>query len=180
MDNTITRHPFFDSFYKRNNVRFSNFAYSYVKDRDIAQDIVSDSFVTLLNLLSELPQDCNLDAYCLTIVKNKCLDYLRQQEIHYRTITNLQDAGLWDIQLSISSLEACDPSDIFSKEIKSILNDTLKELGPRTAEVFRLSRVKNKTYKEIAEELDISTKGVEFHISKALSLLRKRLKDYML
>lgn len=151
-----------------------------MKDRDIALDIVSDSFIILLNQLPDLCKDSNIEAYCLTIVKNKCLDYLRQQETHLRTISNLQDAALWTIQMSISSLEACDPSEIFSKEIKAIVNETLKELGPRTTEVFTLSRIKNKTHKEIAEELDISTKGVEFHITKALSLLRKRLKDYIL
>lgn len=34
------------------------------------------------------------------------------------------------------------------------------------------------SHKEIAEALQITTKGVEFHITKALALLRKNLKDY--
>lgn len=179
MDISESKHISFDFFYKKNNHRFFNFAYSYVKDEDVAKDIVSDSFIILLNQLPELNEDSNIEAYCLTIVRNKCLDFLRQQETRLRTISNLQDIALWEIQTNISSLEACDPSEIFSKEIEKIVNETLEELGPRTSEVFTLSRMQNKTYKEIADKLEISTKGVEFHITKALTLLRKRLKDYI-
>ena len=42
-----------------------------------------------------------------------------------------------------------------------------------------MSRNENKSHKEIAELLDITTKGVEFHISKATRTLRLALKDYL-
>lgn len=41
-----------------------------------------------------------------------------------------------------------------------------------------MSRVANKTRKEIAEEMNMTAKGVEYHIAKALSALRVNLKDY--
>lgn len=170
----------FDNFYTKNNIRFYRFAYSYVKDVAVAQDIVSESYLVLLNHLPNLPQNTNIEAYCLTIVKNKSLDHLRQREMHLRTMENMEDLALWDIQMSISSLEACNPSEIFTQEIETIISKTLSDLGERTAEVFRLSRIDKKTNKEIAEKLSITTKGVEFQISKALKLLRTRLKDYFL
>ncbi|NMA75446.1 MAG: RNA polymerase sigma-70 factor [Bacteroidales bacterium] len=169
---------YFNRFYEKNILRFTNFACSYVKQRDIAEDIVSDSFVVFLKQLHYLDLNSNLEGYCLTIIKNKSLDYLRQQELHYRAISNMQSAALSAIRLNITSLEACNPSEVFSNEIKQIIKETMNDLGPRTSEVFTLSRLKNKTHKEIAKHLSISIKGVEFHISKALSLLRERLKDY--
>jgi RNA polymerase sigma-70 factor (ECF subfamily) len=41
-----------------------------------------------------------------------------------------------------------------------------------------MSRFENKTRKEIADELNMTSKGVEYHISKALAALRVNLKDY--
>ena len=42
-----------------------------------------------------------------------------------------------------------------------------------------MSRYENKTYPEIAAYFSLSVKSVEFHISKALKILKVKLKDYM-
>jgi len=42
-----------------------------------------------------------------------------------------------------------------------------------------MSRYENKSVKEIADSLDITVKGVDYHISKALKALRVNLKDYL-
>ena len=47
---------------------------------------------------------------------------------------------------------------------------------PRT--IFMLSRYENKSYKEIAVLMNITPKGVDFHINKALKMLQTNLKDY--
>ena len=48
-----------------------------------------------------------------------------------------------------------------------------------TKKIFTLSRLNDLTNKEIANELGISIKDVEYHISKALKYLRISLKDYL-
>lgn len=42
-----------------------------------------------------------------------------------------------------------------------------------------MRRFEEKSYKEIAEELGITTKGVEYHLSEANTYLKKYLKDYI-
>ena len=76
-------------------------------------------------------------------------------------------------------MEACNPNDIFSKEIQSILTKTLDDLPLQTKRVFMMSRFEQKSGKEIAEELGITVKGVDYHIAKALKALRISLKDYL-
>jgi len=44
---------------------------------------------------------------------------------------------------------------------------------------LKKSRYHNQSHKEIADALGISTKAVEFHITKALKVLRVALKDYL-
>ena len=52
-------------------------------------------------------------------------------------------------------------------------------LPPRCREVFHLSRMEGKSYKEIAQALDISVKTVENQMGKALKILREKLKGYL-
>ena len=42
-----------------------------------------------------------------------------------------------------------------------------------------MSQYENKSMKEIAESLNMTVKGVDYHIGKALQALRKNLKDYL-
>ena len=84
-----------------------------------------------------------------------------------------------ELSIRISTLEACNPNDVFSEEIQNILTRTLEELPSQTRKVFMMSRFEQKSGKEIAEELGITVKGVDYHIAKALKVLRVSLKDYL-
>ena len=86
---------------------------------------------------------------------------------------------LGEIEINISSLRSCDPSELFSREINQIVNETIDTLPDRTREIFYKRYLEQKSYKSIAENFGISVKGVEFHISKCLNILRKKLKDYL-
>ena len=84
-----------------------------------------------------------------------------------------------ELNIRISTLEACDPEEIFSHEIRTIIHNTLQSMPAQTRRIFEMSRFENKTVKEIAEETNITAKGVEYHITKALKVLRINLKDYL-
>ena len=84
----------------------------------------------------------------------------------------------WKLQTKISTLEACDPDFIFSKELQELINATLEKLPAKTRQIFSLSRDKGLSYREIAEKTHLSQKTIEFHISKALNHLRISLKDF--
>ena len=119
------------------------------------------------------------EALLLTILKNKALDYLRHKVIHESAIENIMELNDRELNIRISTLEACDPEEIFSHEIQTIIHNTLQSLPEQTRRIFEMSRFENKTVKEIAEETNITAKGVEYHITKALKVLRINLKDYL-
>lgn len=119
------------------------------------------------------------EALLLTILKNKALDYLRHEAIHQVAIENLMELSRQELQMRISTLEACDPEEIFSAEIRDIIEKTLQTLPDQTRKVFEMSRFEGKTVKEIAEETGLTVKGVEYHITKSLKALRISLKDYL-
>lgn len=159
--------------------RFTRFAQTYVRNMAVAEDIVIDSLVYYWENRERLDENTNIPAYVLTVVKHKCLNYLQQQQIHKDIEESIQSHAEWELSTRIATLEACNPSELFNAEAMEIVNRTLAQLPSRTREIFIMSRMQNMSHKEIAAKMDISTKGVEFHIGKALKELRISLKDYL-
>lgn len=151
---------------------------SYVHDDLIAEDITSESLIKLWEKL-KIKDIEYVEPLLLTILKNGALDYLKHEDIKRTAFKSIADWHNQELSIRITSLEACNPDEIFSNEVERIVHDTLKLLSPQTRQAFILSRFENKSNKEISEIMHISVKGIEYHISKALKILRIALKDYL-
>lgn len=165
----------FNEYYQQ----FVYFAIGYVKDETKAQDFVSDAFATYWERKEILAADTNAPAYILTIVRNNCLNYLQHKNIKLRAAQELTDHAQWVLDTKINTLEACNPDKIFSNEIEEIIENTIKNLPERTAQIFRMSRFEHLPHLDIAKQLDLTTKSVEYHITKTLNELRLNLKDFL-
>ena len=168
----------FNAIYTKNYHRSFLFVKSYVQDEMAAEDIVAESLIKFWELTRQSTEEMT-EALLLTILKNKSLDYLRTQACHAEALEKWSEAQNRELNLRITSLDACDPQEIFSQEIMAIFHQTLASLPPQTQQIFRLSRVENKSVKEIAELMQLSPKSVEYHITKALKEMRIALKDYL-
>lgn len=158
--------------------RFISFANSYVQDSSVAEDFTMEAFMDYWEMKDMLQPDSNVPAYILTLIKHKCLNHLKRRQLHDDISQRLRTVAEWELNVQISSLEVCEPTELFTAEIKEIVNRTLQQLPKQTRRVFLMSRIGNKTRKEIANELNMTPKGVEYHIAKALFALRVNLKDY--
>ena len=176
MSNAIVNsfNEIYTSYYKKSFF----FAKSYVHDDLAAEDIASESLIKLWEKLKTEKIDY-IEPLLLTILKNKALDYLKHEEVKRTAFESMVDWHQQELSIRISTLESCDPNEIFSDEVESIIRETLKLIPEQTRQIFLLSRFENKSNKEIAEQMGISIKGVEYHISKALKALRITLKDYL-
>jgi RNA polymerase sigma-70 factor (ECF subfamily) len=154
------------------------FVKSYVFDDMASEDIVSESLVSLWKVMKEKEIEHPL-SLLLTILRNNSLNYLKMQERRSNAMESMQTFIEHDLNYRINSLSACDPTEMFSSEMTEIIERTLSTLSPQTREIFEMSRYDNRPVKEIAETYNISTKAVEYHISKALKALRIALKDYL-
>ncbi len=154
-------------------------AIRYVRNEDVASDIVSESFMTLWETRNSISSETNIPGYTFTIVKNKCLNYLRDQARHHKAKQRMHSVQSDLIDIDIASLTACDPNVLFHDEIFEILHKTLKKMPARTRACFLRSRFDNKSYKEIAKEFDISYFSVNDAIRNSLYELRIALKDYL-
>lgn len=168
----------FNKIYERNYRRSFLFTKSYVHDDMVAEDIVAEALVKYWKLISSGETEVS-DALLLTILKNKALDYLRHETVRQTALESLTELSRRELDFRIGTLQACDPQEIFSAEIQTLIRQTLESLPEQSRRVFEMSRFENKTVKEIAEETGLTVKGVEYHITKSLKALRISLKDYL-
>nr|WP_320057801.1 RNA polymerase sigma-70 factor [uncultured Bacteroides sp.] len=170
----------FNKFFADYQQRFIRFAFTYTRDEVIAEDIVSESMMYYWENKERLPQETNLPAYVLTTIKHKCLNYLRHIQLKEDVLKELASHSQWELSTRIATLEACEPNELFDNEVRSIVGKVLSRLPETTSRIFVMSRNENKSYKEIAAIMNMSTKGVEFHMAKVMRILRIALKDYLL
>jgi len=170
---------YFSKFFQENQEKFLSFAYSYIRNKADAEDILMESVIALWENRDRWDETTNLHGLLLTIVKNKALNYLAHLQVRYKAEENINEYTQRELSLRISTLEASEPEKIFDSEIQSIVEKTLKKLPEQSQRIYTLSRNKDESNKKIASQLGISVKSVEFHITKTLKLLRKELKDYL-
>ena len=159
--------------------RFEAIACRYVRSAAVAEDLVSDSFMSFWENRGRIPADANLQAYILIIVRNKCLDWLRAQSLHAKIEQEVYELRRRVLAADIRSLQAFNPEEIFSAEVASIVRQSLDRLPELTRDVFIARRFEEMSYKEIAEKYGITVRRVEFELEKAVKQLRVALKDYL-
>lgn len=169
----------FSRFFQENQEKFLSFAYSYLRDKAEAEDILMESMITLWENRDRWEENSNLHALLLTIVRNKALNLLEHKQIRLRAEEDINSHSQRELNLRISTLKACEPDQIFNTEIQHIVHKVLEEMPAQSRTIFMLSRYQNLPNRQIAEQLNISLKTVEAHITKALRILRLELKDYL-
>lgn len=155
------------------------FAKSYVHNAEIADDFASEAMLKLWENFNSEDNLINTQAFLLTVIKNTSLNYLRHEKMKFHAHESILDKSQRELDFRISTLESCDPDILFSDEVRLLFENTLATLPKQTRAIFSMSRIDEKSNKEIAEHFNISVKGVDYHISKALKVLRNSLKDYL-
>ena len=158
----------FDNIYMEYYQRCFLFAKSYLHDEMLSKDIASEAMITLWTTMKT--EDVkNIHAFLMTVVKNQALNHMRNEHLRMEARESILADELYELDFRIASLDSSDPNRLFSEEITDIV----------TRKAFMMSRYENKSVKEIAEALNVTVKGADYHISKALQQLRKNLKDYL-
>lgn len=152
------------------------YAYRFVNDMPISENIVQDVFLELWNKRETIDFDQSIKAYLFKSVYHRSLNYLSNPVISKNTSLDqlAENDQLAEYFISQDkNFEYWSMMDDIGKEIERLLD----QLPPQCKTVFLLSRKEELRNKEIADKLGISLKAVEKQITKALSFLREQLKD---
>jgi RNA polymerase sigma-70 factor (ECF subfamily) len=140
-----------------------------VQSSDIAADIIQDTFVRLMTSSPSAELVENQKGYLYRVVDNLAIDYLRRRSLQSNRFVSLDVA-----QNMPDSLPDAETVLAYRQAIRT-LADAIDELPPRCRKVFLLNRFDGLNYREIADQLRISTSMVEKHMMKAIGHCRNRL-----
>lgn len=118
----------FTRFFQENQAKFLSFAYSYIRNKTEAEDILMESMIALWENRDKWENDSNLQALLLTIIKNRALNYLAHEQVRLRAEDDINTHRQRELNLRISTLEACEPDTIFNTEIQHIVRKALTKM----------------------------------------------------
>ncbi|MBE9600794.1 RNA polymerase sigma factor [Pedobacter sp. MC2016-24] len=127
---------------------------------DMAQELTQLAFIKLWGFKHTLSETIELDHQLFRIAKTTLLDYFKKQANDERNLK---------LYYNRLSEDAADQNQNF--ETNQQLEVALSLLPPTRKKVFILNRLQGYSYKEISEQLSISPRTVEKHISLALKQL---------
>ncbi len=156
----------FKEIFDKNYAPLCNYAAAIIKNKHAAEDLVQSVFIQLWEKKKFIEMD-KPASYLMLCVKNKSIDYLRALKRNKETsMDELPEKLVHKIQ------------HLKEEDIDPILSYFVSKLPPKTKNVFLLSRKQGLSYKEIANQLGVSSKTVENQMSSALKKMRILLKEH--
>jgi RNA polymerase sigma-70 factor (ECF subfamily) len=152
----------FDALFRHYSALVYRFAYSYLKSRPAAEEIVQECFIKIWEKRAQLRDDVPLKGYLFTTAHHAVLNELRRDQHHLRLHG----------QVAAAAGPASVANEVEYQEMEALYQAALEQLPPKQREAFLLSRQQGLSYPEIAERQGVSVKTVEAHMMQALKTMR--------
>ncbi len=156
----------FTEIYHRYWERVYAISYHFFKERQVAEDLVQQLFLSIWSR-REVLEVRSLENYLASAAK-----YLVLQQ----RIKTSRRAALMSLQPVPNEAFPGD-EQLLVKFLQNDINQVLEKLPDTTRIIYRYSREANLSAREIADNMNISVKTVEAHITRALKALRYSLRD---
>ncbi len=148
-----------------------SYAYTFVQDKDEAEEIVQSTFISLWEKKETLEIRTAVRPYLYAMVRNACLNVLKHEKVKKEHAA---------VQLAMGERSSDSVARmVMASELETRIYEAMDTLPEQCRLVFKLSRFEELKYSEIAEHLNISIKTVENHMGKALKLMREQLREYL-
>lgn len=147
--------------------RLCVYANSLINDKSVAEDIVQNVFVRIWEKRKNLKTHFSIKSFLYRSVYNEFIDQNRKR----KSVTALEKKYIDALGNIVK-----EDNDALEK-LFSMVQKEIQKLPPKCRMIFLLSKKEGLSNIEIAEHLDLSIKTIESHITKAFSILRKKVND---
>lgn len=147
-----------------------NYANTILKDWETAEDIVQQVFISIWEKKQTLEIHSSFKAMLYKSVYNACLNFIKKEQVR----SNYAQESLKQ-PIEQASME----HSFLQKELQTKIETAIEQLPEQCAKIFKMSRIEQLKYAEIADRLGLSIKTIENQMGKALKILRVQLKDYL-
>lgn len=144
-------------------------AYSLTQDKETSEELCQDVFVYLWKSRKKLEIKTSIKSYLFRAIKNRCYSHFKKT--HNDLIEHSSELTLH------AKTDLSADQDVQTLELHLIIEKAISALPEKTRSVFLLSREEEMSYKDIATNLDISVKTVEYHMGNALRQLKSHIEE---
>lgn len=139
----------------------------YARDREHADDLLQDCWLTILNRLDRFKRNDSFAQWAIAVSKNLCVDKLRSANRKRHKEVSLADIG------ELAGKER-DPLDqVRQQRARAVIFAALRRLSARERDAVVLWAVMGHSPNETAEELGLSQSGCRLVLTRALSKMRR-------
>jgi len=139
-------------------------SYNLLKDKELCEDIIQDIFLGIWKNRKSLNINVSFKSYLYASVRYQVFKKFRTSEKTLRL-------GLFE-SLNQRMHSGTPEIKLMHKELVQQVDEIVESLPEKCKKVYKLSRIEELSHKEISDLLNISTKTVENHITKALRILK--------
>lgn len=160
----------YELLFKRYYRPLCSHAARFLYSKELAEDLVSEVFCAFWQKKTYLQIQSSYRAYLFTSVRHQAFAHLRAELGKHKRM----DAAGFQAQTELPTT----PQQILQyNELYLKMESVIREVSPQSQKVFMMSRFEGKKNPSIAEELQISVKTVEGHITRVLQILKKTLQE---
>jgi len=142
------------------------FSKSIVDVSEEAEDAVQDTFVRLIKTVRKKPID-NIEAWCMTVVRNRSFDILRKRKKN-QTITQ-------DLKVNPENTKTYIPETTLQEERWQLVLACLKEIPEKYRMVIELRDIEGMSYQDIADHCGLSLSQVKVALHRGRQHLKKKV-----
>jgi RNA polymerase sigma-70 factor (ECF subfamily) len=154
----------FGTIYNQYHKKIYTFALRLLKSKQMAEEVVQESFLKVWLMGDALNKISNIEAYLVTIARNRSLDALRKQQRESKA--SFSNTKAWT--------EAHNETEetIILNDTRGLLQSAVDLLPPQQKLVYQLCHQEGLKYEDAAEKLNLSPLTVKTHMQHALRFLR--------
>lgn len=149
----------FEAIYEETKTSVYAIIVAIVKDRDIANDLMQDTYLTMIEKIHQYKREKKFLPWLLTIARNKAIDYYRERKK--------------EIVLDVIEFDSYIAKTPPKGERNALIEEMLRSLSDIELQVFLLYTMQNLKHKEIAKILNIPLGTSLWHYNKALKKINK-------
>ncbi|MBN1464681.1 sigma-70 family RNA polymerase sigma factor [candidate division KSB1 bacterium] len=156
-----------------------HFIYRMVKDKAQAEDLTQETFIKAFRALASFNSDYAFSTWLYKIAANNCIDYFRKKKLATSSLNMPVKVKDGELQRDFP-VEECGPeTELISKEQTSHIRIAIDALPEKYKQAIILRHSQDKSYEEIAEQLEIPLGTVKVRIFRAREMLKSRLKEQL-
>ncbi len=144
--------------------RLYRMAYRLMNSREEAEDIVQEVYVKLWGMRNDLDKYDSIEALCVRITRNLCLDQLRRRKVNL-------DAMKAE-RLKQEAYPETPSESLEKKENAELLHTLITALPEPQRSLVHLRHLEGKEYEEIAEMVNMNVNAIRVSISRARKQMR--------